>query len=95
MKVGTHTYARSSPPVAPLFTPGAIGFSQAQLQATFPQQPLFERQENFGAGGGFPPPGMRKSSLPIFTTDPPLMNIRSDLNAKLTTSGLVDGLWNN
>lgn len=53
MKVGTHTYARSSPPVAPLFTPGAIGFSQAQLQATFPQQPLFERQENFGAGGDF------------------------------------------
>ncbi|CAD1809676.1 Salt tolerance down-regulator family protein [Candida parapsilosis] len=95
MKVGTHTYARSSPPVAPLFTPGAIGFSQAQSQATFPQQPLFERQENFGAGGGFPPPGMRKSSSPIFTTDPPLMNIRSDLNAKSTTSGLVDGLWNN
>ncbi|CCG22191.1 Nst1 protein [Candida orthopsilosis Co 90-125] len=94
MKVGSNTFARTSPPVAQLFASGAPGFAQSQSQSTYPQQPSFQRQESFGPGG-FAPPGIRKTSSPGFTTDPPLMSLRSDMNPKSTTSGFVDGLWNN
>ncbi|KAI5955427.1 NST1 [Candida margitis] len=93
IKVGSHSFTRTSPG-AQFFTPGASSFVQPQSQSSYPQQPVFHSQTSFGPGG-FPPPGIRKSSSPGFLTDPPLMNLRGEGNPKTSTSGFVDGLWNN